>query len=177
VTAALFSACAETFELHLSTSFGALAIVGNSYHNSISGSLYVHSLSVPLEAERLDREKEQVQNEARSRKMWLSSLHGSRMKNLELILLLVLPSISFGQDQPVPAQREMERERSPLVSIPPLRGGDFQGIGVYRSDVFWGRARKASLRAQHRLDEPTKLSLGVVASLQSPLPFHLARSL
>jgi len=77
----------------------------------------------------------------------------------------------------VPAQREMERERSPLVSIPPLRGGDFQGIGVYRSDVFWGRARKASLRAQHRLDEPTKLSLGVVASLQSPLPFHLARSL
>jgi hypothetical protein len=77
----------------------------------------------------------------------------------------------------VPAQREMERERSPLVSIPPLRGGDFQGIGVYRSDVFWGRARKASLRAQHRLDEPTKLSLGMVASLQSPLPFHLARSL
>jgi len=71
----------------------------------------------------------------------------------------------------VPAQREMERERSPLVSIPPLRGGDFQGIGVYRSDVFWGRARKASLRAQHRLDEPTKLSLGMVASLQSPLRF------
>ncbi|MGD0669847.1 MAG: SRPBCC family protein, partial [Bryobacteraceae bacterium] len=40
----------------------------------------------------------------------------------------------------VPVQREMERERSPLVSIPPLRGGDFQGIGVYRSDVFLGRA-------------------------------------
>jgi len=38
----------------------------------------------------------------------------------------------------VPVQREMERGRSPLVSIPPLRGGDFQGIGVYRSDVFWG---------------------------------------
>jgi hypothetical protein len=120
VTAALFSACAETFELHLSTSFGALAIVGNSYHNSISGSLYVHSLSVPLEAERLDREKEQVQNEARSRKMWLSSLHGSRMKNLELILLLVLPSISFGQDQPTmqdPAQlvgKEVNVQRMPL---------------------------------------------------------------
>ena len=32
------------------------------------------------------------------------------------------------------AQREMEKRRSPLVSIPPLRGGDFQGIGVYRSD-------------------------------------------
>jgi hypothetical protein len=67
---------------------------------------------------------------------------------------------------------------SPLVSIPPLRGGDFQGIRVYRSDVFLGRARKANFRAQpHRLDEPTKLSLGMVASLQSPLLFHLAMSL
>jgi len=78
----------------------------------------------------------------------------------------------------VPVQREMERGRSPLVSIPPLRGGDFQGIRVYRSDVFLGRARKANFRAQpHRLDEPTKLSLGMVASLQSPLLFHLAMSL
>ena len=34
-------------------------------------------------------------------------------------------------------QREMERGRSPLVSIPPHTGGDFQGIRVYRSDVFW----------------------------------------
>ena len=30
------------------------------------------------------------------------------------------------------AQREMEKRRSPLVWIPPLRGGDFQGMGVYR---------------------------------------------
>ena len=75
-------------------------------------------------------------------------------------------------------QREMERVRSPLASIPPLRGGDFQGIRVYRSDVFLGRARKANFRAQkHRLDEPAKLSLGMVASLQSPLPFRLAKSL
>ena len=29
-------------------------------------------------------------------------------------------------------------ERSPLVSIPPLRGGDIQGIRVYRSDVSFG---------------------------------------
>jgi len=28
----------------------------------------------------------------------------------------------------------------------------------------------------HRLDEPAKLSLGRVASQQSPLPFHLAKS-
>jgi hypothetical protein len=48
------------------------------------------------------------------------------------------------------------------MSIPPLRGGDFQGIRVYRSDVFLGRARKANFRVQqHRLDEPTKLSLGM----------------
>jgi hypothetical protein len=65
----------------------------------------------------------------------------------------------------------------PLVSVPPLRGGDFQGIRVYRSDAFLGRARKANFRARHRLDEPAKLSLGLVASLQIPLPFHLAKSL
>jgi DNA-binding response OmpR family regulator len=64
-----------------------------------------------------------------------------------------------------------------LVSVPPLRGGDFQGIRVYRSDAFWGRARRANLRARHRLDEPAKLSLSLVASLQSPLPFRLANSL
>jgi hypothetical protein len=63
----------------------------------------------------------------------------------------------------------------PLASVPPLRGGDFQGIGVYRSDVLLGRARKTNFRARHRLDEPAKLSLGMGASLQSPLPFHLAR--
>jgi hypothetical protein len=78
----------------------------------------------------------------------------------------------------VPVQREMERERSPLARIPPLRGGDFQGMRVYRSDVVLGRARKANFRApQHRLDEPARLSLGMVASLQSPLPFHPARPL
>jgi hypothetical protein len=77
----------------------------------------------------------------------------------------------------VPVQREIERVRSPLVSIPPLRSGDFQGIRVYRSDVFLRRARKTNFRAQqHRFDEPTRLSLGVVASLQSPLPFYLAMS-
>jgi len=40
-------------------------------------------------------------------------------------------------------------------------------MGVYRSDVFLGGARKAISGArQHRLDEPTGLSLGMVASLQ-----------
>ncbi len=30
------------------------------------------------------------------------------------------------------AQPEMERRRFPLVKIPPLRGGDFQGMRIYR---------------------------------------------
>ena len=78
----------------------------------------------------------------------------------------------------VPAQREMERVRSPLVSIPPLRGGDFQGIRVYRSDMFLKSAKGGlSHSQQHRLDEPAKLSLGMVASLQSQLPLHPAKSL
>ena len=38
-------------------------------------------------------------------------------------------------------------ERSPLVSIPPLWGGDFQGIRVYRSDVVLGGARNVNFRA------------------------------
>ena len=66
----------------------------------------------------------------------------------------------------------MERGRSPLVSISALAGLDFQGIRVYRSDVFLSRARKANFRARHRLDEPTKLSLGAVASQHRRLPFH-----
>ncbi len=32
-------------------------------------------------------------------------------------------------------------------------------------------------RSNHRLDEPTRLSLGIVASRQSPLPFCLAELL
>jgi len=80
--------------------------------------------------------------------------------------------------QTVPVQPEMERGRFPLVGKFRPSGGDFQGIRVYRSDVFLGRARRVLFRArQHRLDEPTGLSLGMVASLQSPLPFYPAKSL
>lgn len=38
------------------------------------------------------------------------------------------------------------------------------------------RERETSAPQQHRFDEPAKLSLSTVASLQSQLPFHLARS-
>jgi len=78
----------------------------------------------------------------------------------------------------VPVQPEMESGRFPLVGKFRPSGGDFQGIGVFQSDVFVGRARRVLFRArQHRLDEPTGLSLGMVASLQSPLPFYPAKSL
>ena len=36
----------------------------------------------------------------------------------------------------VPVQPEMERRRFPLVGKFRPSGGDFQGMGVYRSDVF-----------------------------------------
>jgi hypothetical protein len=75
-------------------------------------------------------------------------------------------------------QPELERRRSPLVSIPTLSGGDFQGIGSFDPMMGWEAAQEArSVAADHRLDEPTRLSLGMVASLQNPPPFHLAKSL
>jgi hypothetical protein len=36
------------------------------------------------------------------------------------------------------------------------------------------RERRTSRAAEHRLDEPSGLSLSMVASLQCPLPFHAA---
>jgi hypothetical protein len=52
-------------------------------------------------------------------------------------------------------------------------GGNFQSIRIYRSDVvsFLG----GELQAAHDLivrDESARLSLGMVASPQSLLPFH-----
>ncbi len=67
-------------------------------------------------------------------------------------------------------------------SRPPRGGarkGDFQGMGVYSSDVSFRSVVAAreitelSRAARIGSNEPTRLSLGMVASLQSPLPFHL----
>jgi hypothetical protein len=63
--------------------------------------------------------------------------------------------------------------------VPPLRGGSFQGIGVYRPmkppPNGEGSAERGSHAPRlHRLDEPTGLSLGSVALPQSRLPFHPA---
>jgi hypothetical protein len=49
---------------------------------------------------------------------------------------------------------------------------------LYRSDPDW-QEREKDIRADTVIVSmsPTKLSLGVVASLQSPLPFHPTKSL
>jgi len=76
------------------------------------------------------------------------------------------------------AQPEMESGRSPLVvdSAPAGRGfSRYLGLPIR---CYSEKSAKGKFRAlQHRFDEPTRLSLGMVASLQSPLPFHPAKSL
>jgi len=67
-------------------------------------------------------------------------------------------------------QSEMEKNIFLLVKIPPLRGGDFQGMRIHRPMPV---SRSFAIGTM----SPTRLSLSMVASLQSPLPFHLARSL
>ncbi len=79
----------------------------------------------------------------------------------------------------VPVQREMERGRLSVSEYSAHAGFGFsRHEGLPIRCVFWEeRERGTSAPQQHRLDEPTKLSLSMVASLQSPLPFHLAKSL
>ena len=71
----------------------------------------------------------------------------------------------------------MEKRRSPLISVdsaPAGRGfSRHEGLSSDDSLPSVQRERRASRAARHRLDEPTRLSLGMVASLQSPPPFHL----
>ena len=57
-----------------------------------------------------------------------------------------------------------------LPSIPPFGRG---------FSIRWrlGGARTSSHTPVHRLDEPTGISLGMVASPQCPLPFRPAKSL
>ena len=75
------------------------------------------------------------------------------------------------------AQPELERRRA-VSEYSALSGGDFQGIGSFDAMMGWGAAQEArSGAADHRLDEPTRLPLGMVASPQSPLLFHPARLL
>jgi hypothetical protein len=76
----------------------------------------------------------------------------------------------------VPVQREMESGRSPLVSIPPFGRGFSRHGGLPIRFDFLKSAEVEPPRSGHRLDEPARLSLGMVASLHCPLPFRLAQS-
>src|SRR5437868_2362485 len=67
----------------------------------------------------------------------------------------------------------MEKRRSRLVSIPRF-GRGFQGMGSFDPMEVGQRKNKSSRPPVHRLDEPTELSLGMVASPQCPLPFRPA---
>ena len=68
-----------------------------------------------------------------------------------------------------------------VAEIPALRGGDFLGIGVYCPIAVFDGATARGLRTVrtppwcYRLNEPTRLSLSMVASPQSPPPFRLAK--
>jgi hypothetical protein len=54
----------------------------------------------------------------------------------------------------------------------------FQAWGVYPSDDGFGHGEDIlTMPLVHRQDEPTRLSLGMVASQQSPLLFRLVRRL
>jgi hypothetical protein len=89
----------------------------------------------------------------------------------------VATAVLEAKEKAVPAQPEMERGRSPLVSIPPFGRGFSRHPGLPIRCEF-GKSAKGDFRARlHRLDEPTGLSLGMVASPQSLLPFHLAEPL
>ncbi len=63
---------------------------------------------------------------------------------------------------------------APTANVPPQREeSTLPGL----ENPLAGARKGYSRRCSDRLDEPTKLSLGMVASLQSPLLFHLAKSL
>jgi len=81
-------------------------------------------------------------------------------------------------------QREMEKENQGILEmIPPLRGGDFQGIAGLSSDdsplVGVSTARELSFTKAPALSNigsmsPARLSLSTVASPHCRLLFHLA---
>jgi hypothetical protein len=75
------------------------------------------------------------------------------------------------------AQPELERRRS-VSEYSALSGGDFQGIGSFDPMSGLGSSAGSSFRLPIIVSmSPTRLSLGIVASLQSPPPFHLAKPL
>ena len=74
-------------------------------------------------------------------------------------------------------QPEMESGRSPLVNIPPFGRGFSRHQGLPIRCVFLKSPEAKPPRSIHRLNELARLSLGMVASPQSPHPFRPAKSL
>src|SRR5271157_4354883 len=75
----------------------------------------------------------------------------------------------------VPPQRQLWKDSGSVDSV--LRAVVFKACGSTDPMRVGRSARRYSRRCSDRLHQPTKLSLGIVASLQSPLLFHLAKSL
>jgi len=76
----------------------------------------------------------------------------------------------------VPPQRELGKDAGGVDSV--LRAVVFKACGSTDPDAGW-QERKKDIRADAAIVSmsPAKLSLGMVASLQSPLPFHPTKSL
>src|SRR5712664_4934613 len=100
-----------------------------------------------------------------------------RNNNARLTPLAASSAASSNSDRDrlrCPGQRETATAAFSFVSrIPPFRAGIFKAWGSF-DPMKLGKSARGIPALYHRLDEPTKLSLGMVASLQSPLPFRLA---
>jgi hypothetical protein len=64
------------------------------------------------------------------------AFHDDRDRLATLQNALSLGGLAVGMF--VLAQPEMEKRRFPLVKIPPLRGGDFQGMESFVPMLYWG---------------------------------------
>ena len=73
-------------------------------------------------------------------------------------------------------QRELGKDSGSVDSV--LRAVVFKACGSTDPDAGW-QERKKDIRADPAIVSmsPAELSLGIVASLQSPLPFHPVKSL
>jgi len=137
---------------------GRLSVLGYNWVNSAGVPLNVTAVQITDRfhlvsnlSEAAERDIQQLQIDARKQ---LGESESRDSKKVNKLTLIEARRQRCRQAR-VPVQREMERERSPLASIPPFQGGDFRGIRGLPIRCMLGRARKANFRApKHRLDEP-----------------------
>ena len=129
-----------------------------------------------------DRERRQKDSLTRTTKQ-LNAVYQELQQNFERMMLA-----AAGEGAILADQREPHRECSMAVSGDSLAwcgeqafrpsGGDFQGIGVYRSDGCFGERGGKRRRAPVIVSmSPPGYPSAMVASLQCLLPFRLARLL